>query len=238
MKNYWEMYKQIKPYVTFKNYKKKDGFSPPQKGKITKYYNLLKGTKDEVGLLHGPHKKYRPKNNERKKVLKDKLGIKGFNELQAFPIHTPTPDRAKIQWNKKNTKFEIKNEFVTRILIEFNKKNLIANPEGELNRILDERPDVKTWRIVTGFSETTEAFKKEDIKRIVQQFMNRYISHDQGHWSKWMHGLIGFKYQNQKDFDQYVDIENAQKSSRAKQSKKLKRLTKKQKKQIKGRGSK
>lgn len=229
-RDYKLMMKQIGKYTDFtflrKNGRWKKTPSSAEKAKITKYHNFLFG-KSGPGILHQPHKIYRPRNIKRKQSVIKQLQIpRGLSELKALPIPALKNQQIKLKFDSKNNliEFATVSKNVKSILVPFDIKALAKSPIIEIQRILNSNPKFNRWSPVTVHKiDFGGTFDNVNIISHVIELMNQYS------WDEFLYGLKGFVFKNQKAKSGYIKSKVTDRQERARHIRKLKKDLKNEK---------
>jgi len=192
--DYSKKLKAIRPFINF-NYDLRKQLTKSDKAKITKYFNLVKKYKQNS------HHVYYPRNIKNKDIALKYAGQKKDRNLKAVFI----PGKGHIRIKVKNGRLQTYSTYVHSDFYPLDPLQLIKDPDKAINRILEKRPDVEYWGIVTergdGSIDTLgEVSHKKFILRQIKRLAAKYGDQDMNNFmGNWLHGLQAMEFTEQAD---------------------------------------
>lgn len=227
---YSKLLKDIRSFVGF-DYDLRKPLSPSQKGKITKYHNMLFG---QEGLTRRAVKLYRPRNEKHLKVARSYARVPGgFSELKAIPIPAANPENTKVDFDSSGN-LVIRDHHVSRRYAEFNPLEMVQNPSAEIRRAIRQLGNAKAFTVNVGNHETHGSIDRTGIENKVREIMTKYqvgnevsladgrkrVITEKQTWDKFLNGIVGYSFHNQASYAEYkiaarhAQIENSKKARR------------------------
>jgi hypothetical protein len=191
--DYSDKLKELRPFISF-DFDLRKKLKPSEKAKITKYYKRLETAKGQA------YRVYRTKNKKTLKILNkiSSLNLPGF---KVAIIPNPDPEN-RYSVKIKNGSPIFYNRSGEKIYIEFNKTNLIENPEKEINAALS-KANGNTFAIACGeFEYFIRYASKDNVKTQILKFINEYDDKNSNHYfGRWLNGIYSIKIKNQTKMD-------------------------------------
>lgn len=187
------------------NYSLRAPLSSSAKAKINRYYDYLQR------LTTRPTQIYRTKDPARLKKVQifAQHDIKAFPQIKVAFVPNDGKEKMRITFNNKG-RVIAKTKYVSKILIELDPiKAMAAEESGNLADYIDSRidsaPPVLRYIVQAGEFEVPIARSREFITEYVVDLANRYGSNesDNHHYKNWLHGIVGYNFQNQSNYDDY-----------------------------------
>jgi len=218
-KRYKEDVKLLRQYFNNfgpKNIDLRKHLSPQQKAKITRY------SEDLSEIISGSFRKvpiYRYKTKKKKRKIQESVhqGAYYSPHLKYALVPVPSPkSEPKIEIHRDGS-VVVSDSGVYRTYVNFNFDDLVMDRYNRIQEILDQFSNVRSWFISAGNHEihrSPEAVNMppdaDHINFVLERLMEQYgadkydpenpSSHFYGNW---LNGLIGYRFDNQKDFKAY-----------------------------------
>jgi len=233
-KEYSKKLKAIRGYVDF-DYDLRKRLHPNSKRKINKYFEAINT------IQARPNKVYRSKNKKRVKEVQS-FGRNGFDGLPGIKVafyESPAANPVKIKFDKKG--LHAKGKYFDIRYVPFDLQNLLDNPNGEVNRALNDSgtKGAKYFRLSVGENgqfNIASPRARESVPGFINQLMEKYTkTTDDGkpnnnYWANWLHGLLPMTVKNQTSLDDFLIKENRQREAikdkrrKARRNAKVKRM--------------
>lgn len=194
--------KILRPYLSkLKGVDLRHNLTAAQKGFITKAFD------EYETLTKRPVKVYRPKSKAKLSTAQ-KVSQHGTTKFDVAFVPTATKD-ATI--NIKGDKLVIRSKYVDEIHIEFNMRDLAANPKREIQRVIAMHPEFSSFVLMAGESIWNGPIHRDLAVEKMAQLMERYAEggaklkkDHSNHFTKWAVGVRAYKAKNQRDIHSHV----------------------------------
>lgn len=196
------------------NLKNIDNLSRSQKSKIRRYFKELSE------LTARPYEPVKVK--DKKKLIAVQKAAQHQKLLGKFNVAFIPSDgvnKPKIIYGKNN-QISFRLGKITRQVINVDPEQLSLFPDETIQRIIDDTPDAKAYRIQCGkYEYNTKTFVRGyGLADQIKKFQQKYSNSDE-----WLHGVIAYYYDNTRqiaDFTNHVrqEREKLQKARRAQKS--------------------
>lgn len=206
-------FKAIRRFVSF-NYDLRHKLTTPQKRKINKYFSAIDP------LMARSFHVYRSKDPAKLSRVREFSGnadqlnsLKDLKNIALVPVADPKL-RKRIKVTARSISIEYDN--VKTEIIEFDKRELIKDPENHIETLISEyAPNAKQFNVAVGqdgIYEITDSVmmgSKERIKQVVTNLMERYSPGGKDYYKKgktnnhfkyWLFGLKAHEFKNQADW--------------------------------------
>lgn len=190
--------KDIRPFINF-NYDLRKPLTKYQKRRIKQYW-------DEIDKLTArPYQIYRP----RSKVHLKKAQIFAQHEknlpglkVAFIPVSNPNK-KTKIRFTKKG-ELIAETEHVRTRFLEFDMFELINDPVGHAQELVDGDPFGKAFSILAGQFEIPAAYSRNLVAEQVGKYALKYSNEEaNNYFGNWMNGLNSHHFKNQASFMDY-----------------------------------
>lgn len=191
---YSKKLKAIRPFVNF-DFDLRKPLSKSDKAKITKYFNLVNKYKQNS------HHVYYPRKNNNKAIALRYAGQKPDKNIKAVFI----PGKGNIRVKIKGGRVHTYSTYVHADFYPIDPIKLVRDPDAEINKIINKRPDVEYWGIVTergdGSIDTLgEISHRKFILRQIKRLAAKYGDQDSNNFmGNWLHGLQAMEFTEQAD---------------------------------------
>lgn len=192
-----QRYKAIKNFVNFKFDARKQ-FTPYQKTKIKKYYDLINQ------LTTRPYQLYTSKDKKRLSKVKEfaQQPSSGYSDLK-YAFVPNAGEKLKITIDSKGH-VKTANKYITSTVIFFDKNELIKNPAAHVNKLI-KNTKFKRFTVHADVHEIPRSVGRSHVADYVAQLTSRYGDDTQNNYfGNWLNSMSGHTFRNQDDFIDYM----------------------------------
>jgi hypothetical protein len=208
-----EQIKKMRPYMaSLKKIDLRHNISRGQKSFITKAWNEF----DK--LTSRPTKIYRTKDKKKLKLAKE-FSVqeleKGSPKFDVAFIPAASP-KVKVKINPKTKEMTLEYKHVRERKKYFDREALVANPDKEIQRILDETPNAKKYVMMVKEFLYNGPIARSLIIQETKRLMERYspggenygkqkgiYTGKDNHYKHWLFGLMAYEAVDQKAINEY-----------------------------------
>lgn len=195
--------KEMRPFLnSLREIDLRHALTPSQKGKVTKAW------REYQALTVRPTKIFRTKN---KKNLSEAQKLSSHSgktkwDVAFVPVHDAS---AKIKF--KNGRAIIRTKYLDIDNVLFDLRNLIENPELEIDRALNSSMGANRYVVMAGEYEFNGALAPEQVLPLILKLIERYSPGGAGYnkrgsnsyFANWLFGIKAFYAKNQDDIREF-----------------------------------